>query len=66
MGEVNVVLSYGRRITDIQAIKAFTKASGRIFTSYIDQLMRPKNELVRQLRKPHPAENHPAGSRPFH
>lgn len=50
LGDVDVELSYGRRITDPKAVREYTKASGRTFGSYIDQLFWPQKELVQHLR----------------
>jgi predicted nucleotidyltransferase len=50
LGDVDVELIFGRRITDPKAIHDYTKASGRMFGSYIDQLMWPQTELVQHLR----------------
>ena len=50
LGDVDVELSYGRRITDPRAVREYTKASGRNFASYIDQLFWPQKELLQHLR----------------
>lgn len=50
LGDVDVELSYGRRITDPKAVRDYTKATGRTFASYIDQLFWPQKELVQHLR----------------
>ncbi len=50
LGDVDVELIFGRRITDPKAIHDYTKASGGMFGSYIDQLMWPQKELVQHLR----------------
>jgi hypothetical protein len=50
LGDVDVELSFGRRITDPNAIREYTKARGRTFGSYIDQLFWPQKELIQHLR----------------
>ncbi|WP_253257475.1 hypothetical protein [Arthrobacter sp. Hiyo1] len=51
LGDVDAELSYGRRITDPRAVREYTRASGRNFASYIDQLFWPQKELLQHLRK---------------
>jgi hypothetical protein len=50
LGDVDVELSDGRRITDPKEVREYTKASARTFGSYIDQLFWPQKELVQHLR----------------
>lgn len=51
LGDVDIELTYGRRITDRQALSDYTRATGRSFGTYFDQLMWPQTELVRHLKK---------------
>lgn len=51
LGDVDLELTYGRKITDRQALSDYTKATGRSFNTYMDQLMWPQTELVRHLKK---------------
>jgi hypothetical protein len=51
LGDVDIELTYGRRITGQTALSDYTKASGRAFGTYFDQLMWPQTELVRHLKK---------------
>jgi hypothetical protein len=51
LGDVDIELTYGRRITDQKALSDYTKATGRSFGTYFDQLMWPQTELVRLLKK---------------
>lgn len=50
VGDVDVELVYGRRITDPRAVSLYTAASGRSFGSYMDQLYWPLRELVQHLK----------------
>ncbi|MFE4542304.1 hypothetical protein [Arthrobacter sp. NPDC056727] len=50
LGDVDVELSYGSRITDPAAVREYTKARGQTSLSYIDQLFWPQKELVQYLR----------------
>jgi hypothetical protein len=51
LGDVDIELTYGRRITDQKARSDYTRASGRSFGTYFDQLMWPQTELVQHLKK---------------
>jgi hypothetical protein len=51
LGDVDIELSYGRRITDQRALSVYTRASGRSFGTYVDQLMWPSTELFLHLKK---------------
>lgn len=50
LGDVDIELSYGRRITDPKTVSDYAKASGRTFNTYLDQLTWPLDELIQQLR----------------
>lgn len=50
LGDVDIELTYGRRITDQTALAKYTRASGRVFGTYFDELMWPQTELVRHLK----------------
>lgn len=50
LGDVDVELVYGRRITDAKAVREYTRASGRNFDWYFDELMWPRRELIMHLR----------------
>jgi hypothetical protein len=51
IGDVDIELTYGRRITDQKALSNYTRASGRSFGTYIDQALWPQTELFLHLRK---------------
>lgn len=51
LGDVDIELTYGRRITGQTALADYTRASGRSFGTYFAQLMWPQTELVRHLKK---------------
>lgn len=51
LGDVDIELTYGRRITDQKALADYTRASGRSFNTYVDQLLWPQTELVLHLKK---------------
>ncbi|WP_426765023.1 hypothetical protein ACP3TD_01525 [Pseudarthrobacter sp. 1G09] len=51
LGDVDIELTYGRKITDPKAVSAYARASGRSFNTYLDQLMWPQTELVQHLKK---------------
>ncbi|QOT19506.1 hypothetical protein [Paenarthrobacter sp. YJN-5] len=51
VGDVDIELTYGRRITDQAALRAYTRASGRSFNTYMDELMWPSQELFLYLKK---------------
>ncbi|ABM10585.1 hypothetical protein AAur_pTC10117 (plasmid) [Paenarthrobacter aurescens TC1] len=50
LGDVDVELSLGMRTRDPKTIDAYTSASGRTFSTYIDRLFWPQKELVQILR----------------
>ncbi|MFB9651626.1 hypothetical protein [Pseudarthrobacter oxydans] len=50
LGDVDIELTYGRRITDPKVLSAYVRASGRSFNTYLDQLMWPQTELVQHLK----------------
>jgi predicted nucleotidyltransferase len=51
LGDVDIELAYGRRIRDQQALSAYTRASGRSFGTYVDQVKWPSTELFLHLKK---------------
>ncbi len=51
LGDVDIELTYGRRITDPKVLSDYARASGRSFGTYMDQLMWPLTELVQHLKK---------------
>lgn len=51
IGDLDIELTYGRRITDQKAMSDYTRASGRSFNTYMDQLLWPQTELVQHLKK---------------
>jgi hypothetical protein len=51
IGDVDVELTYGRRITDRNALANYTRASGRSFGTYVDQVFWPQTELFLHLKK---------------
>lgn len=51
VGDVDVELTYGRRVTDMAVLRAYTRASGRSFNTYMDELMWPSTELFLHLKK---------------
>ena len=51
LGDVDVELVLGRRVTDPQKILRYATASGRSFPSYIDKILWPQTEAVQILRK---------------
>lgn len=51
IGDIDIELTYGRRITDQKAMSEYTRASGRSFNTYMDQLLWPQTELVQHLKK---------------
>lgn len=50
IGDIDIALTYGRRITDRKALADYTRASGRSFGTYIDQVMWPQTELFLHLK----------------
>lgn len=51
IGDVDIELAYGRRIKDQAILRAYTKASGRSFNTYMDELLWPSTELFLHLKK---------------
>jgi len=51
LGDVDIELTYGRRITDQKTLSDYTRASGRPFNTYMDRLLWPQTELVLHLKK---------------
>lgn len=51
VGDVDVELAYGRRIADMAELRAYTRASGRSFNTYMDELLWPSTELFLHLKK---------------
>lgn len=51
IGDVDIELTYGRRITDQRALSDYIRASGRSFNTYLDQLLWPQTELALHLKK---------------
>ncbi|SDQ54136.1 hypothetical protein SAMN04489738_1370 [Pseudarthrobacter chlorophenolicus] len=49
-GDVDLELTYGRRITDPKLVADYARASGRSFTTYVDRLLWPHTELVQHLK----------------
>lgn len=50
LGDVDIELAYGRRITDQHTLSAYTRASGRSFGTYVDQVTWPSTELFLYLK----------------
>lgn len=50
VGDVDVELAYGRRITDQAVLRAYTRASGRSFNTYMDEVLWPSTELFLHLK----------------
>ncbi|WP_202129062.1 hypothetical protein [Pseudarthrobacter sp. ATCC 49987] len=50
LGDLDVGLSHGSRITDSAVLRRYSKASGRTFKSYIDELFWPQQELFLFLK----------------
>jgi hypothetical protein len=57
LGDVDVELSFGMRTTDHGKISAYTRASGRVFRSFMDEITWPQRELVQQLKNHSTASN---------
>ena len=51
LGDVDIELTYARRITDPKVLSDYARASGRSFGTYMDRLMWPLTELVQHLKK---------------
>lgn len=51
LGDVDIELTYGRRITDQRALSEYARAEGRSFNTYMDELRWPQTELVQHLKK---------------
>lgn len=50
LGDVDVGLAYGQRITDGAVLRRYARASGRNFKSYFDELVWPQQELLLFLK----------------
>jgi hypothetical protein len=50
LGDVDIELTYGRRITDPKLVADYARASGRSFSTYVDRLLWPYTELVQHLK----------------
>jgi hypothetical protein len=50
LGDVDVELVDGWRMTDQKARRACTAASGKKFNTYVDEMMWPQTEFVQHLR----------------
>lgn len=50
LGDIDVELTYGRRIADPKQVLDYSRSSGRSFPTYMDQLLWPLTELVRHLK----------------
>ena len=50
LGDVDIELSHGWRSTDPQTLIDYTKASGKHFSDYMDELFWPEKELIQRLR----------------
>ncbi|GAA4660054.1 hypothetical protein [Arthrobacter cryoconiti] len=50
LGDVDVELVIGHRVTDPQALLQYAVDSGRTFPTFMDQLMWPQKEIVQILR----------------
>ncbi|EMY33000.1 hypothetical protein D477_017252 [Arthrobacter crystallopoietes BAB-32] len=57
LGDVDVELSFGMRTRDHKTISAYTRASGRYFRSFMEELMWPQRELVQYLKNRSTAVN---------
>ena len=55
LGDVDVELSFGMRTRDHKTISAYTRASGRIFRSFMAEISWPQLELIQQLKNRSPA-----------
>jgi len=50
VGDIDIELTYGSRITNQKVLSAYTKASGRSFGTYLDELLWPQAELLLYLK----------------
>lgn len=50
LGDVDMELTYGRRITDPKLVADYARASGRSFNTYVARLLWPYTELVQHLK----------------
>lgn len=50
-GNVDIELTYGRRITDQRALSTHARACGRAFGTYVDQVTWPSTELFLHPKK---------------
>lgn len=50
LGDVDVELSFGMRTRDHKTISAYTRASGKVFRSFMAEITWPQLELVQQLK----------------
>lgn len=50
LGDLDVGLTQGQRTTDTDVLRRYSKASGREFRSYIDELFWPQHELALLLK----------------
>ncbi|POH72477.1 hypothetical protein [Arthrobacter glacialis] len=50
LGDVDVELIIGQRVTDPEALLRYAAESGRTFPSFMDQLMWPQKEILQTLR----------------
>lgn len=51
IADVDIELTYGRRITDQEALSDYTRPSGRSFNTHMDQLLWPQTDLALHLKK---------------
>jgi hypothetical protein len=50
VNDVDIELSFGKRIRDQEELSAYTRASGKIFRSFMAGLLWPQTELVQHLK----------------
>ena len=50
LGDVDIELSFDRRIRDQEELSAYTRASGKKFRSFMAELLWPQTELVQHLK----------------
>lgn len=51
IGDIDLELTYGRRVTNHKTLSDYTQASGRSFGTYLNQLAWPQTELFLHLKK---------------
>jgi hypothetical protein len=51
IGDVDIELTFGRRITDQKVLSNYTRASGRSFGTYVEKVFWPQTELILHLKK---------------